>query len=83
MYWPTTVVEAPTETVTGTVPVPAGATASIAPSAATVKLSAEMPPKLTPVTPVKPDPVKTTVFPPAAVPESGLTELCGGHTIEL
>ena len=59
-------------TVTSTVPLPAGLVAVIWVSLSTVKLLAAVAPKETPVAPVKPVPVMTTVVPPALDPLDGL-----------
>ena len=59
-------------TVTDTMPVPAGAIAVICVSELTVNEVAGVPPKLTAVTPVRPDPVSVTVVPPAVDPWLGL-----------
>jgi hypothetical protein len=65
-------------TVTSTVPLPAGDTAVICESLLTVKLAAGVPPKLTVVASVNPDPLMVTVVPPAGGPDDGLTALTVG-----
>ena len=60
-------------TVTSTVPAdPAGAIAVIWPSESTVKLVADLPPKLTALALVNPLPAMVTVFPPSVGPWPGL-----------
>jgi hypothetical protein len=56
-----------------TVPVPAGEVATTRVSLTGVKLAAGVPPKLTPVTPVKPVPMIARTVPPAAAPLVGAT----------
>ncbi len=56
-----------------TVPVPAGETAVIWVEESTVNDAAGVPPKLTPVVPVRLVPVRTTAVPPASGPELGET----------
>ncbi len=65
-------------TVTATVPVPAGATAVIRVPEMTVNEFAAVAPNFTAVVPANPVPVRTTVLPPAAGPEWGLTENSDG-----
>jgi hypothetical protein len=60
------------DTVTSTVPAPAGLAAMIEVGLTTVSLAAGVAPKLTAVTPVKPVPVIVTKVPPTAGPEVGL-----------
>jgi hypothetical protein len=61
-------------TVTSTVPVPAGAVAVICVALTGVNEVAGVPPKLTPVAPVKFVPVTVTVVPPAWGPDAGLID---------
>ncbi len=61
-------------TVTETIPVPGGATAVTWESDTTVNETAAAAPKRTAVVPLKPVPVKVTVFPPAGAPCVGLIE---------
>jgi len=65
-------------TVTGTVPVPAGATAVTCVSETTVNDVAAVAPKLTPVAVDSPVPVRVTVVPPITGPETGKTEVKTG-----
>jgi hypothetical protein len=58
-------------TVTSTMPDPAGETAVTSVSETTLKLVATVDPKLTPVAPVKPEPVMVTDVPPAVGPDVG------------
>jgi hypothetical protein len=65
-------------TVMSTVPVPAGAVAMISVSDTTVKLVAAVVPKLTPVAPVNPVPVMSTVVPPDASPDDAESAVTTG-----
>ena len=56
---------------TSTVPVPAGAVAVICVALLTVKPLAAVPPKVTAVAPVKPEPLMVTVVPPVLGPVVG------------
>ena len=69
-------------TVTVTAPAgPPGVTAVIWVALLTVKLVAAVPPKVTAVAPVKPEPVIVTDVPPVAGPLAGETEsIVGGGT---
>ena len=67
-------------TVTSTTPVPAGLSAVIVVSLATVTSVAAVVPKSTPVAPVKPVPVIVTEVPPAAGPLVGLRPVTAGAT---
>ena len=66
-------------TCTSTTPAAAaGSTAVIWVAEFTVKLAAAMPPKETPLAPVKPVPVMTTEVPPRAEPLAGLRLVTAG-----
>jgi hypothetical protein len=65
-------------TVTSTVPLPVGAVAEIEVELVTEKFAAGVPPKLTPVAPVKFVPVIVIEIPPAAVPLVGVTPVTVG-----
>ena len=64
-------------TVMSTVPAPAGAVAEIWLELFTENVAA-VPPKLTPVAPVKPVPLIVTVVPPVVGPDVGLTLVTDG-----
>ena len=65
-------------TVTSTVPLPAGLVAVTWVALTTVNVVAALPPKLTPVAPLKSVPVMVTEVPPAAGPLPGATALTVG-----
>jgi len=73
-------VKPPTETVTSTVPVPAGLVATQLVELLQLTLSAELTPKLTAVVPVvvKPVPLIVTAVPPAVEPAVGLIAVTVG-----
>jgi hypothetical protein len=74
-------VEIPFETVTSTVPVPAGDVAVIVDPFVTETFVAAVPPNETVSPEAKFVPVTVTFVPPAVVPEAGLTaETVGGAT---
>ena len=60
---------------------PAGATAVMLRSLVTWKFGDGVPPKLTPVAPLKPVPAMVTVLPPAVGPASGLIEVITGGRV--
>ncbi len=68
-------------TVMSAVPLPAGATAVICVALLTVQLVALVPPNLTAVAPVKLEPVRVTLVPPAVGPVDGLMAVTAGAAI--
>jgi hypothetical protein len=68
-------------TVMSTMPWPDGLVAVICVPESTVKLRALVPPKLTPVAPVKPVPVMTTLSPPRESPRRGETPVTAGLAV--
>ena len=65
-------------TVMSTVPLPGGLVAVICVAESTVNVVAAVPPKRTPVAPVKPVPVMVTVVPPVTGPLAGKTPVTTG-----